>query len=142
MKTLADPAVRESVVARIANLSCDSHRRWGRMTAHQMICHLADSFRGPLGERHISPVTNVLLSPVIKWVALYGPFLWPKGMPTRPEVAQGIGGTPPTDFNRDRAELLMLLRASQIRNPVSSGIRIRCLGACDTPNGCAGGSCT
>jgi len=110
MKTLADPIVYESVLARMASLRPDSTRHWGRMSAHQMICHLADSFRGPMGERTISPATGVVLRPVIKWIALYAPFHWPKGVPTRPEVEQGAGGTPPTDFERDRKDLLAALR--------------------------------
>jgi len=44
-----------------------------------------------------------------KWIALYAPFHWPKGVPTRPEVEQGAGGTPPTDFERDRNDLLAVL---------------------------------
>lgn len=30
---------------------------------------------------------------------------WPKGAPTAPEFVQGIGGTTPTEFERDRQEL-------------------------------------
>ncbi|HMC60724.1 MAG TPA: DUF1569 domain-containing protein [Candidatus Solibacter sp.] len=33
------------------------------------------------------------------------PVRWPKGFATRPEMEQGIGGTPPADFARDRADL-------------------------------------
>ena len=32
-------------------------------------------------------------------------------MPTRPEVEQGRGGTPPGDWESDRSELLALVRA-------------------------------
>jgi len=34
---------------------------------------------------------------------------WPKGVATRPEVEQGIGGTAPVEFEKDRAELLLLI---------------------------------
>ena len=30
-------------------------------------------------------------------------------MPTRPEIEQGVGGTPPSEWERDRAELLELI---------------------------------
>ncbi len=46
----------------------------------------------------------------MKWIALYVPIPWPKNLPTRPEVEQGAGGTPPTDFERDRDGLLLLLQ--------------------------------
>jgi Protein of unknown function (DUF1569) len=78
------------------------------MPAHQTICHLADSFRGTMGERHISPATGFAQRTVVKWFALYVPVPWPKGVPTRPEVQQGVGGTPPEDFHRDCAELIRL----------------------------------
>ena len=47
----------------------------------------------------------------MKWVALYVPFPWPKGVPTRPEMEQGVGGTPPGDFGRDRANLESVIQS-------------------------------
>ena len=35
---------------------------------------------------------------------------WPHGIATRPEIEQGRGGTPPVDWERDRAELAGLVR--------------------------------
>ena len=45
----------------------------------------------------------------MKWAALYAPFRWPKGVPTRPEIEQGMGGTPPSEFEQDRKTLLSLI---------------------------------
>ena len=42
---------------------------------------------------------------LIKWIALYVPIAWPKGVPTRPEMEQGVGGTAPREFALDRAQL-------------------------------------
>jgi hypothetical protein len=109
MKSLADPAVKKSLVDRIARLQPGSRRQWGRMSAHQMICHLNDSFRGVMGERQVSSSTSLLYRTLVKWIALYGPAPWPKGVPTRPEVEQGVGGTPPEDFDRDREDLIALI---------------------------------
>jgi len=110
MKTLADAAVRDSILTRIAALRPDSPRRWGKMSAHQMLCHLTDSFRGPMGEIHISPATGVFQRTVVKWFALNVPLHWPKGVPTRPEVEQGAGGTRPADWERDRAYLIAVMQ--------------------------------
>ena len=110
MKTLADLSVRQSIVDRIARVQPESKALWGRMSAHQMLCHLADSFRSALGEKEVSPATGALQRTLVKWIALYVPIPWPKNLPTRPEVEQGAGGTPPTDFERDRAGLLLLLQ--------------------------------
>lgn len=98
------------MLERIAALQPGSKARWGRMSAHQMLCHLVDSYRVPMGEKSASPATGVLQRTLIKWVALYVPLHWPKGVPTRPEIEQGVGGTPPVEFERDRDELVGLIR--------------------------------
>jgi hypothetical protein len=51
MKTVADPAVLQSLVARLRRVRLDSPRRWGILTAHEMLCHLGDSTAMVLGSR-------------------------------------------------------------------------------------------
>jgi hypothetical protein len=80
------------------------------MSAHQMVCHLCDSYQAALGERSVSPATGFLQRTIIKWIALRAPVRWPKGSPTRPEVEQGVGGTLPVEFDADRTELLSLVK--------------------------------
>jgi hypothetical protein len=106
MITLAEPATRQSVLQRLARLTPNSERRWGRMTAHQMICHLNDSFGLALGEKTASMATGFFQQTVMKWGALYLPMTWPKDLPTRPEMAQDGTGTPPQQFEGDRAKLV------------------------------------
>ncbi len=53
----------------------------------------------------MSPLTHGFRGPVVKWLALKLPMQWPKGVPTRPEVEQGKGGSPPVDFGQDLASL-------------------------------------
>jgi hypothetical protein len=106
MKTLRKPSDKEEIVRRVAALRPESPRRWGKMSAHQMVCHLSDSFRRALGEKHGSALPPRKL---LKWLALYVPFHWPKGVKTRPEMDQEIGGTRPGEFQSDRQELLRLL---------------------------------
>ena len=45
----------------------------------------------------------------MKWAALRSPMPWPHGVKTRPEIEQGLGGTAPADWDRDRARLLQSL---------------------------------
>jgi hypothetical protein len=71
------------------------------MNAHQMVCHLNDSFRAGTGEAFASPASNLFSRTVMKWVALRTPMKWPPGVPTRPEMEQGKGGTPPSEWARD-----------------------------------------
>jgi hypothetical protein len=110
MRNLAGRGVRENLCVRIAALQPDSRRLWGRMSAHQMICHLNDSFRVCAGEKPVSPATGVIQRTAMKWIALYFPAPWPKNIPTRPEVDQEAGGTPPIDFTIDRETLLGFIK--------------------------------
>ncbi|HEX5226839.1 MAG TPA: DUF1569 domain-containing protein [Bryobacteraceae bacterium] len=111
MSTLAEPAVVDLCKRRILRLSSNAPAKWGRMTAPQMLCHLNDSFRVAMGEKFASRASSPIPRGVMKWLALRAPLEWPHGVPTRPEIEQGSGGTPPSEWERDRAELLELLEA-------------------------------
>jgi len=106
MGTLAEPDFRNACCSRLARLDSSAKPRWGRMTAHQMVCHLNDSFSVGAGARYASPATSFLERTLVKWIALRAPFPWPHVVPTRPEIEQGNGGTPPSDWGRDRSRLL------------------------------------
>jgi hypothetical protein len=106
---MARPQDKAEIIQRLRTVRPDCSRRWGRMSAHQMICHLSDSFRLVTHRKPVSPATGLVQSTLIKWIALYVPLKWPAGVPTRPEVDQEVGGTRPDDFARDLAELEALL---------------------------------
>jgi hypothetical protein len=106
MKTLAQAADAAELFDRLSRLRVQTARRWGRMTPHEMVCHLADGFRMAAGEKAVSPMRGIPLRPLVKLVVLYLPVPWVKGVPTRPELVQGEGGTCPTDFAADLADLV------------------------------------
>jgi hypothetical protein len=106
MRTLNSLADRQSIAARFAAVTPGDARRWGKMSAHEMICHLSDAYQLPIGEKTASPATGFLQRTLVKWVALRSPLPWPKGLVTRPEMEQGVGGTPPGAFAEDRGKLL------------------------------------
>ena len=109
MKTLARQRDLAEIQRRLKSIRLDSRRRWGRMSVHQMICHLNDSFLAVTGRRPASMATGPFQRTVFKWVALYLPLPWPPGIPTRPEIDQAVGGTRPVDFAADLAQLEALL---------------------------------
>jgi Protein of unknown function (DUF1569) len=109
MKTMACAQDKEEIVRRLRTIRANSARRWGRMSVHQMICHLSDSFLAVTGQRQVSPASGPLQRTVIKWIALYAPLKWPRGVPTRPEVDQEVGGTKPSHFAADVTQLEMLV---------------------------------
>ena len=105
MKTLGNATDRDEILARLGRVRAESARRWGKMSAHQMVCHLSDSFRGVMGEKKLTPMPGGFGRGVMKWVALYAPMRWPHGIKTRPEMDQEIGGTRPGEFESDVREL-------------------------------------
>lgn len=107
MKTLASERDRAEIRDRLTRLGPDSPRQWGRMSAPEMVCHLADAFRMALGEKPVAMASSLKQRTVIKWAALYLPLRWPTGvLATTPEIAQGTGGTTPGEFTRDVESLL------------------------------------
>jgi len=110
MKTLADQRQRAEIARRIVSTSPASRRRWGTMTAGQMICHLSDAYRVALGDKNAEPVKNRYNGAAMKWAGLWLPLPWPHGVATVPECDAMLGGTPPIEFERDKRELLELVK--------------------------------
>jgi len=108
MKTLANAQDRQQILDRIKSLRSDNRARWGKMSCHQMVCHLADCFRLTSGERAATSVDTLLTRTVFKWIALDVPIPWPHGYKTRPEFDQEIGGTAPRVFENDLQDLQTL----------------------------------
>ena len=69
---------------------------------------------------------------MIKWIALYAPMRWPAGMPTVAEFDQQKGGTRPTDFAADVADLEAAARAGSAA-ATAPGRGIRSSARCRRP---------
>jgi hypothetical protein len=110
MATLGNHDDVAAIVRRVRSVRPESEAKWGRMSAHQMICHCGDAFRMAIGERLVTPVSGPLQRTVMKWIALYTPLHWPPGIRTVPEIDQQAGGTPPMNFADDVAQLESLLQ--------------------------------
>jgi hypothetical protein len=117
LRNVYTPAHLDRLIARVERVRPDSPRRWGRMTPHQMICHLSDSLRATLGEwtqpAHRLPPMRTL----VRFVAFNLPFRWPHGVRTARELDAERDGTQPVEFERDRAELVGLLRRVASADP-------------------------
>lgn len=117
MKTLGNPQDRQQILDRLNSLRPDHRARWGTMSCHQMVCHLADCFRLTSGEKPAASVDTFLTRTVFKWIALNLPIPWPHGYRTRPEFDQAIGGTPPLVFEKDLLDLQTLFRKFMEASP-------------------------
>jgi len=110
MRTLARERDKAEILRRLRALRQDNVRRWGRMSAHQMVCHLSDGYRLLIGERTTQLAATPLPRLMMRLIALYAPIRWPAGILTTPELDQHADGTRPADFDADIAELEKLLR--------------------------------
>ena len=109
MKTLLHPADKEEILRRLNSIQPTSQRRWGSMSAHNMICHLSDGFRLYMGELPAKPAAVPIPRVLLKWFALWAPVQWPQGFKTAPEIDQQMGGTRPVEFVADLSELRALI---------------------------------
>lgn len=100
MTTLFDAETEKKLRARVVALEPEAPARWGRMNARQMLCHLTDSFRVPLGEVPVvSKWTPLRLYP-LRWLFVHTLPI-PKGkVPTTPEFQR----TEPAAWEKDVAE--------------------------------------
>jgi len=105
MKTLNNPREVDEILGRLQSLTSATPRLWGKMSAHQMICHLNDAFKLYTGVITVAPLGFPYPSRLLKWGSLWVPIRWPKGFKTIAEVDQERGGTRPSEFQQDRMEL-------------------------------------
>ena len=83
MKTMWDPPCQREIRDRVARLLPERKGEWGRMSAPEMVCHLAESLKMALGDL---PVTR-------------------KNVPTAPELV----ARPPRAWNADVADVQVLI---------------------------------
>jgi len=109
MRTLLNPLDRDQILSRLQGVRPTSPRRWGKMTAHQMICHLCDGNKLYMGLITAASPGFPYPSRLLKWGCLWMPIPWPKGFKTVLELDQQRKGASSNDFDNDMAELRDLL---------------------------------
>lgn len=109
MQTLANPTDKASLLDRLSRLEAATPRKWGRMSAHQVVCHLSDSYRVAMGERDAKAVDTFISRTLMRFIAINTPLPWPQGVPTLREVDQEQGGTSPLEFAKDMQQLRALI---------------------------------
>ncbi len=115
MKSLRNPQQVDEILARLERITSATPRLWGKMSAHQMVCHLNDAFKLYTGVIRAAPPGFPYPSKLLKWGSLFVPVRWPKGFKTVVEVDQQQGGTRPVDFEQDVTELRgRVIRFAQI----------------------------
>lgn len=114
MRTILDPGALDELIGRLGSLRPETPRRWGRMTAAEMLCHLADATSSVLG-RPGGPVKRT--RHVWRWLWLRSDMPFPHGIPTMRQVDPKRDGTRPGDFDADRQRAIDGLRAVAAADP-------------------------
>jgi hypothetical protein len=127
MRSLAAPADYQLLSNRLAAVTPGDQSHWGQMNVHQMMCHLADAIRVPLGEKHVSERNSLFERTLMKWGAFWVPTSWPKNVPTCPELDQCRLGIPDGDFATLQADTLEQL--IRLHNANVEGMRHPFLGS-------------
>jgi hypothetical protein len=92
----------DAIRARMKKLTHDSERQWGTLSPHEMICHLSDALRHPLGDRPAPlPKPSWFRHTLLKWLFLWVIPQYPKGASTRAYFNPKSDGTKPEEFTRD-----------------------------------------
>jgi hypothetical protein len=80
MPALHEPEYRAAIMRRLRALRPDAQRRWGTMSAAQMLWHVNQAMEGALGRPAPEREKVLLPRPVMKFIVINMP--WPKGAPT------------------------------------------------------------
>ncbi|MFD1872145.1 hypothetical protein [Hymenobacter bucti] len=105
-----DPSENKALISRFFLLMPDAPRRWGTMTAGQMLVHCADQLRVSRGEKRVTSlwIPGFLKSLLKKrFITQFKGFK--PGMKTLRELDARRGMTAPVGFAADHATLIRLL---------------------------------
>lgn len=97
MQSIFSDTERLRLHRRIDALTPRASRKWGRMTAHEMVCHLTDSVESAFDEEQEALGTGALARQPLKWLVI-NVLPWPKGKMESPER---LRRRKPTDWSTD-----------------------------------------
>jgi hypothetical protein len=116
MKTLFEPADRESIQQRLLTLRADSARGWGKMNASQMVTHCARALETGTGDRPMKQkFIGKILMPFFR-SSMLGEKPFKRDSPTDPSFVV----TDERDFVAERQKLLELIDRLVERGPAAA----------------------
>lgn len=119
MKTIAHSLVLRDLTTRLAAVTPESQRRWGTLTAQEMLCHLGDAAEMVLLVRpRDRPVLQRQRS-IVRLLGLWTPFRWPHGWRTNPLHDPRLAGTRPSVFAADLQRAITSLEGLAVARPDS-----------------------
>src|SRR6476620_4722119 len=113
---LHDPAVRDSIRARVQKLTPNATRAWGKMSVDQMLWHVNTAMSNALGETTPQGKKPPIPLPLLRLLVLNLP--WGKGAPTAPDL---LVSTERYDFDAEKTRCLTLIDQIAAKNIDASG---------------------
>ncbi|TVQ12903.1 MAG: DUF1569 domain-containing protein [Balneolaceae bacterium] len=105
MKYLFNPETRNALLERIGKLDPVTPPRWGKMTPHEMVCHLIDHYNMAVNPKPVRVRKSILLYQPLKWFAIYHAPI-PRGRLKAPEEMRL---TKPDNWDQDIDRLKSLV---------------------------------
>lgn len=126
MRNILEKADRELIAERIDRIQETDRPLWGRMTAHEMLCHVSDIFRMAFGEIAVQDQSTFFTRQIMSKLILLG-LPMPKGkIATSPELDQLQGnGTIPTDLRRIRRAFMKRRPSFSPKTPTIASSRMQ-----------------
>ena len=106
MKSLHDPEAQKEILARLDRLTADSERRWGKMTAPQMVNHLNMAFNATLGKLGMTFQGNPFYARISKFFT-FTPLPIPHNWVKIPVDYESLGAY---DIDQEKLRFRSLLR--------------------------------
>lgn len=113
-RSLRDRGGRSAILDRLAHLTPDHPRRWGKMEFGQLLPHLADGLRMALGEKKSTGTPKRGLRAMLFRNFAIHRFPWPEGKIQSPP---GAFQTPSLGWEQDRTTLLGLIERFAVAPP-------------------------
>jgi len=118
-RSLRDPAGRQAILDRLATLTPEHPRGWGRMDPSSLLPHLATGLRMALGEQKLEGLPpGRLRGAVWRYLAIHR-LPWPEGKIQSPP---GAFNTPSVGWDRDREILVDLIQRFATAPPDRLGV--------------------
>lgn len=115
MKSLFDKVTYEEITSRLASLTPQSQRQWGKMNAAQMLAHCKEAFKVPLSEKSPPKIYPFALFGWMMKHKLYDDMPWKQNLPTAPNFKI----TEERDFEKEKAELTALVSRFHQSSPAA-----------------------
>lgn len=119
VKSLFDKAAYDAIMQRLNNLQADSPRKWGKMTAAQMLTHCKEAYKVPLTSKKLQRHPLSLIGWMFRSL-LYNDRPYRQSLPTAPNFIV----KDERNFDKEKAEMLSIVKAFHEKGEAGIGDKV------------------